>query len=160
MCECEHLTNFAVLLDVTGVTDEISDEHLLTLTVITYAGCIISIVCLLLSFITFTCLKSVAAFTYHQSCTHGVTFLLTIVSRESANDSSREPLKKLCANFWATPDGESVVEIQINQPVFCKLLSWYLSKYTDGVLQKRCIGLRCAWKNIISLDSCQEWPAQ
>ncbi|GFS09433.1 adhesion G protein-coupled receptor L3 [Elysia marginata] len=55
-CECDHLTNFAVLMDITGV--ELPEEHELALRVITYVGCIISIVCLLLAWITFTIFKN------------------------------------------------------------------------------------------------------
>ncbi|XP_035693583.1 adhesion G protein-coupled receptor L3-like [Branchiostoma floridae] len=40
ICECTHLTNFAILVDVTGQQD------LFALHVITYIGCIISILCL------------------------------------------------------------------------------------------------------------------
>ncbi|RUS84480.1 hypothetical protein EGW08_007776, partial [Elysia chlorotica] len=56
MCECDHLTNFAVLMDVTGV--ELPEEHELALRVITYVGCIISIICLILAWITFTIFKN------------------------------------------------------------------------------------------------------
>ncbi|XP_074642334.1 adhesion G protein-coupled receptor L3-like isoform X3 [Tubulanus polymorphus] len=51
VCECDHLTNFAVLMDIVGT--KLGTHHELSLTVITYAGCIISIVCLLLCWITF-----------------------------------------------------------------------------------------------------------
>ncbi|XP_019630705.1 PREDICTED: uncharacterized protein LOC109474784 [Branchiostoma belcheri] len=40
VCVCNHLTSFAILVDVTG------QEHPFALSVITYIGCIISIVCL------------------------------------------------------------------------------------------------------------------
>ncbi|XP_067927901.1 adhesion G protein-coupled receptor L3-like isoform X2 [Watersipora subatra] len=56
ICECSHLTNFAVLLDRTG---ELS-EGPLALTVITYVGCSISIVCLFLAWLTFQCLKNLS----------------------------------------------------------------------------------------------------
>ncbi|XP_055886303.1 adhesion G protein-coupled receptor L3-like isoform X5 [Biomphalaria glabrata] len=55
-CSCNHLTNFALLMDVTGV--KLSEESELALRVITYVGCIISIVCLLLSWITFMVFKN------------------------------------------------------------------------------------------------------
>lgn len=57
VCECDHMTNFAVLLDVTGVSEAITEEHELSLRIITYAGCAISIICLLLSWLTFQFLK-------------------------------------------------------------------------------------------------------
>ena len=51
------MTNFAVLLDVSGASGGMEEEHVLSLTIITYAGCVISIVCLLLSWLTFQFLK-------------------------------------------------------------------------------------------------------
>ncbi|XP_078673398.1 uncharacterized protein LOC144912258 isoform X1 [Branchiostoma floridae x Branchiostoma belcheri] len=47
LCECNHLTNFAILVDVTGQQD------LFALHVITYIGCIISIVCLFICICVF-----------------------------------------------------------------------------------------------------------
>ncbi|CAG5131799.1 unnamed protein product [Candidula unifasciata] len=55
-CECDHLTNFAVLMDVTGV--KLSSENELALRVITFVGCVISVICLLLSWITFLVFKN------------------------------------------------------------------------------------------------------
>nr|XP_006820674.1 PREDICTED: latrophilin-3-like [Saccoglossus kowalevskii] len=52
VCACNHLTNFAVLMDVHGT--KLSDDHTLALSVITYIGCIISIVCLFICIIVFT----------------------------------------------------------------------------------------------------------
>lgn len=50
-CQCDHLTNFAVLMDVTGT--KLSPEHQVSLQAITFIGCIISILCLFFSFFTF-----------------------------------------------------------------------------------------------------------
>lgn len=50
-CYCDHLTNFAILMDVHAVYLPI--EHEIALQIITYVGCIISIVCLVLAIITF-----------------------------------------------------------------------------------------------------------
>ncbi|XP_014677727.1 PREDICTED: latrophilin-3-like [Priapulus caudatus] len=52
VCSCNHLTNFAVLMDITGI--EISAANVLALDIITYIGCIVSIGCLLVCFLTFT----------------------------------------------------------------------------------------------------------
>ncbi|XP_035670097.1 adhesion G protein-coupled receptor L3-like [Branchiostoma floridae] len=46
-CECNHLTSFAILVDTTG------QQHPFALSVITYVGCIISIVCLFICICTF-----------------------------------------------------------------------------------------------------------
>ncbi|XP_078699059.1 adhesion G-protein coupled receptor G6-like isoform X1 [Branchiostoma floridae x Branchiostoma belcheri] len=41
-CECNHLTNFAVLMDIYGNIDNISDADLTALMIISYVGCAIS----------------------------------------------------------------------------------------------------------------------
>ncbi|KAK0161858.1 hypothetical protein PV327_008263 [Microctonus hyperodae] len=51
ICECNHLTNFAVLMDVHAVKLDIA--HQVALQIITYIGCIISVVCLVLAIMTF-----------------------------------------------------------------------------------------------------------
>lgn len=51
ICECDHLTNFAVLMDVHAVRLDIA--HQVALQIITYIGCIISVVCLILAILTF-----------------------------------------------------------------------------------------------------------
>lgn len=50
-CDCNHLTHFALLMDVRGHDLSEIDETLLTL--ITYVGCIVSIACLLLTFFAY-----------------------------------------------------------------------------------------------------------
>ncbi|XP_070564242.1 adhesion G protein-coupled receptor L4-like [Ptychodera flava] len=56
MCACNHLTNFAVLMDVHGTT--LSDTHNTALTIITYIGCIISIICLSICVVVFSAFRS------------------------------------------------------------------------------------------------------
>lgn len=51
VCECNHLTNFAVLMDVHAIRLNIA--HQVALQIITYIGCIISVVCLILAILTF-----------------------------------------------------------------------------------------------------------
>ncbi|XP_074098364.1 latrophilin Cirl isoform X2 [Cotesia typhae] len=51
VCECNHLTNFAVLMDVHAV--KLDMTHQVALQIVTYVGCIISIVCLVLTIMTF-----------------------------------------------------------------------------------------------------------
>ncbi|XP_060605244.1 adhesion G protein-coupled receptor L1-like isoform X2 [Ruditapes philippinarum] len=55
-CECVHLTNFAVLMDVTGT--KLNKWHRMSLQAITYVGCTISIVCLLMCFISFSIFRN------------------------------------------------------------------------------------------------------
>jgi len=50
-CQCDHLTNFAVLMDVRATY--LPPPHQMALQIITYIGCIISVVCLLLAIVTF-----------------------------------------------------------------------------------------------------------
>jgi adhesion G protein-coupled receptor L1 len=51
VCKCDHLTNFAILMDVHATL--IAPTHQAALQIITYVGCIISIVCLVLAIMTF-----------------------------------------------------------------------------------------------------------
>ncbi|CAG9536505.1 unnamed protein product [Cercopithifilaria johnstoni] len=53
VCHCNHLTYFAVLMDVHY--QKLTIGHNIALTFITYAGCTISILCLLLSLFAFQC---------------------------------------------------------------------------------------------------------
>ncbi|GMS86859.1 hypothetical protein PENTCL1PPCAC_9034, partial [Pristionchus entomophagus] len=55
VCQCNHLTSFAILMDITG---ELSQLENTALDVVTVVGCAISIVCLLLSFLVFSCFRS------------------------------------------------------------------------------------------------------
>ncbi|XP_044257478.1 latrophilin Cirl isoform X5 [Tribolium madens] len=51
VCLCDHLTNFAILMDVHAI--QLPIPHQIALKIITLVGCIISIVCLILAIITF-----------------------------------------------------------------------------------------------------------
>ncbi|KAL8572517.1 hypothetical protein ACOMHN_019556 [Nucella lapillus] len=57
-CKCDHLTSFAVLMDITGATILIPPKARFSLELITYIGCTVSILCLMLSWVTFACFKS------------------------------------------------------------------------------------------------------
>ncbi|XP_070535786.1 uncharacterized protein [Ptychodera flava] len=50
VCKCNHLTSFAVLMQPTAV--ELSDSHQQALSIITYAGCSLSVLCLFVTFAT------------------------------------------------------------------------------------------------------------
>lgn len=51
VCACNHMTHFAVLMDVVGHDISAADDQLLTF--LTYAGCSLSVVCLTLTFFCF-----------------------------------------------------------------------------------------------------------
>lgn len=51
VCVCDHLTNFAILMDVQATY--LPPTHEVALQIITYIGCIISVICLVLAIITF-----------------------------------------------------------------------------------------------------------
>uniref|UniRef100_A0A1B6DWT0 Latrophilin Cirl n=1 Tax=Clastoptera arizonana TaxID=38151 RepID=A0A1B6DWT0_9HEMI len=51
ICQCNHLTNFAILMDVQATY--LPPTHAMALQIITYIGCIISVICLVLAIITF-----------------------------------------------------------------------------------------------------------
>ncbi|XP_060078526.1 adhesion G-protein coupled receptor G6-like [Ylistrum balloti] len=53
VCLCNHLTNFAVLMDVFKVSEEIDDENNAVLTYISYAGGGLSVLCCIISVVVF-----------------------------------------------------------------------------------------------------------
>ncbi|XP_076845169.1 adhesion G-protein coupled receptor D1 isoform X2 [Brachyhypopomus gauderio] len=57
-CVCNHLTNFAILMQV--IPMELSKNHQVALSTITYVGCSISIFCLAITLVTFAVLSSVS----------------------------------------------------------------------------------------------------
>ncbi|KAM9475036.1 adhesion G-protein coupled receptor D1 isoform 1-T1 [Clarias gariepinus] len=58
VCVCNHLTNFAILMQVVPV--ELAKSHQVALSTITYVGCSISIFCLAITLVTFAVLSSVS----------------------------------------------------------------------------------------------------
>ena len=54
-CRCSHLTNFAILMDATGKGT--LQEAATALSTITYIGCAISLLCLLITLITYASFK-------------------------------------------------------------------------------------------------------
>ncbi|XP_048769035.2 adhesion G-protein coupled receptor G2-like isoform X2 [Ostrea edulis] len=52
-CQCDHLTNFALLMDVYGVGGDISEANRIALTYLSYLGCGISLLGLILTLITY-----------------------------------------------------------------------------------------------------------
>ncbi|XP_062855458.1 adhesion G-protein coupled receptor D1 isoform X2 [Trichomycterus rosablanca] len=58
VCVCNHLTNFAILMQVVPI--ELTKSHQVALSTITYVGCSISIFCLAITLVTFAILSSVS----------------------------------------------------------------------------------------------------
>nr|XP_033812688.1 adhesion G-protein coupled receptor D1 isoform X3 [Geotrypetes seraphini] len=58
VCRCNHLTNFAILMQVVPV--ELSRTHQVALSSISYIGCSLSIFCLTITLVTFAILSSVS----------------------------------------------------------------------------------------------------
>ncbi|XP_075710559.1 adhesion G-protein coupled receptor D1 [Rhinoderma darwinii] len=58
VCRCNHLTNFAILMQVVPVT--LSNSHKVALSSISYIGCSLSIFCLAITLVTFAILSSVS----------------------------------------------------------------------------------------------------
>ncbi|XP_072000509.1 adhesion G-protein coupled receptor D1 isoform X2 [Engystomops pustulosus] len=58
VCRCNHLTNFAILMQVVPVT--LSSTHQVALSSISYIGCSLSIFCLAITLVTFAILSSVS----------------------------------------------------------------------------------------------------
>ncbi|KAL1114882.1 hypothetical protein AAG570_007706 [Ranatra chinensis] len=58
ICVCDHLTNFAILMDVQATYLQLPPIHQMALQIITYIGCIISVICLVFAIITFQLFRS------------------------------------------------------------------------------------------------------
>ncbi|CAJ0955599.1 unnamed protein product, partial [Mesorhabditis belari] len=58
VCSCNHLTSFAILMDVSGNVGRLSGGLANALDVVSSIGCAFSIVCLVLSLLVFTCFRS------------------------------------------------------------------------------------------------------
>ncbi|CAH2295696.1 adhesion G- coupled receptor D1 isoform X1 [Pelobates cultripes] len=58
VCRCNHLTNFAILMQVVPV--KLSNSHKVALSSISYIGCSLSIFCLAITLVTFAILSSVS----------------------------------------------------------------------------------------------------
>uniref|UniRef100_A0A8D2N676 AGRD1 protein n=1 Tax=Zonotrichia albicollis TaxID=44394 RepID=A0A8D2N676_ZONAL len=57
VCLCNHLTNFAILMQVVPL--QLTREHQVALSSITYIGCALSILCLTITLVTFAVLSSI-----------------------------------------------------------------------------------------------------
>ncbi|XP_047122575.1 adhesion G protein-coupled receptor L2 isoform X2 [Hydra vulgaris] len=58
-CHCSHLTNFAVLMSVTDAIENLSETHVMVMDMITAFGLSISLITLMLSFLSFLFIKTI-----------------------------------------------------------------------------------------------------
>lgn len=94
-CKCNHLTNFAILMDVEGI--KLSHSHQNALKIITYVGCAISLVCLFLSWITFMLVTSIRG--ERNSIHKNLVFCLFVAELVFIIGIHRTEDKLLCSIF-------------------------------------------------------------
>lgn len=76
VCQCNHLTHFAILMDVYGVHEELSEVHEVILTVITIVCSLISCISIILTLLAFRFLKIIKK-NREQSTTKDLTTITT-----------------------------------------------------------------------------------
>lgn len=93
ICSCDHLTNFAIIMNVKNI--EISKSHAFALSFITYFGFVISIPCLILALATFCWFKNLQSdrTTIHKN----LCFSLLLAELIFAAGISQTGNKTLCA---------------------------------------------------------------
>ncbi|VDM84433.1 unnamed protein product [Strongylus vulgaris] len=78
VCACDHMTHYAVLMDYVGHEVSTMDSQLLT--IITYAGCTLSIICLIVTFLCFAIFVTGGGDRYFFASTFIVAFLFPMSS--------------------------------------------------------------------------------
>ena len=76
VCQCNHLTHFAILMDVYGVHDQLSEIHQIILTVITIVCSFISCLSIIFTLLAFRFLKIIKK-NREQSTTKDLTTITT-----------------------------------------------------------------------------------
>ncbi|XP_061417742.1 adhesion G-protein coupled receptor D1 [Lethenteron reissneri] len=79
VCKCTHLTNFAILMQVTPL--QLSEHHQRALSTISYVGCAISITCLCITLITFAILSSVSTIRNQRYLIHANLSLAILLAQ-------------------------------------------------------------------------------
>nr|XP_032823761.1 adhesion G-protein coupled receptor D1 [Petromyzon marinus] len=79
VCKCTHLTNFAILMQVTPL--QLSEHHQRALSTISYIGCAISITCLCITLITFAILSSVSTIRNQRYLIHANLSLAILLAQ-------------------------------------------------------------------------------
>lgn len=88
VCLCNHLTNFAILMDVHAIYLPIA--HQMALQVITLIGCIVSIVCLALAVLTFQLFRGLKVINliYHHFGFNNIFCIFRVIVRQSTATSA------------------------------------------------------------------------
>ncbi|XP_020288544.1 latrophilin Cirl-like isoform X3 [Pseudomyrmex gracilis] len=139
-CECNHLTNFAVLMDVHAVP--LDGPHKIVLQVTTYTGCIISIVCFVLTILTFhffRVLKSDRTIIHKNLCTCLLIAEILFVCGINQTDqrvvcgvvAGSMHYFFLCAFFWMFLEGFQiyVMVIEVFESEKSRIRWYYLFAY-------------------------------
>nr|KAG5695718.1 hypothetical protein BaRGS_004463 [Batillaria attramentaria] len=125
-CECDHLTNFALLMDVYKRGDALPPEHSQILSVISYTGCGVSLLALVLTILTYCCcnpLASTKRYVLNESSTTSGGY-----RRIQRMNTSSKILVSLCVAL-ALSDLVFVVGMQdytLKHPAACKAVSMLL----------------------------------
>lgn len=76
VCQCNHLTHFAILMDIYGVHEDLPENHEITLTIITIICSFISCVSIILTLLAFRFVKIIKK-SREQSTTKDLTTITT-----------------------------------------------------------------------------------
>ncbi|KHN75537.1 Latrophilin-3 [Toxocara canis] len=142
-CSCDHLTSFAILMDVTGKLDiTLGPESAAALNIITIVGCVLSIICLLLSFLVFTCFRSL--WNVRNTIHRNLCLCLLIAELTFVVGIDRTENKAVCASIavilhyfflasfcWMLLEGYQLylMLIQVFEPDNVKILLYFLWAY-------------------------------
>ncbi|XP_070192111.1 uncharacterized protein [Littorina saxatilis] len=136
ICLCDHLTNFAVLLDFYGDDDQIDSGHAAALSVITVVGLCLSILGLALTVITFIFFKKLRKGRAQQTLFNMAVallcseVLLLVGLNQTANYGVCLAVAVLLHYFILVSFVWMLIEAVLQYLTFVKVLGTYISKYT------------------------------
>lgn len=143
LCMCNHLTNFALLMDL-DPRYSISEEHKFALQIITYVGCGLSIFGLTMTVLTFVLFRKWRKGNKHQTLFNlSIALISTLVTFLVGIDRTQPKIgcmivAVLLHYFLLASFGWMLVETVIQYLNFVKVLSTYI----PGFMRKSMI---CAW---------------
>ncbi|KAF5286236.1 hypothetical protein FQR65_LT02248 [Abscondita terminalis] len=140
VCSCDHLTNFAILMDVHSTN--LSARHQTALQIITYVGCVISIVCLILAILAFKLFRGLQGHRNTIHCNLCICLLIAELLFLIGIDQTGNRLGCgiiavflhyffLCAFMWMFFEGFQlyVMLIEVFEPGQSRLRWYYLISY-------------------------------